>query len=205
MERPIISLAVSIMIFSFSPAHAFTLFVENGIDRPGCDFKNFDLPGVDVGNSPQTSSVCANACGLDTNCQGWSFDAPPIPGTGRCFLKNAICAPTVRATPLNGSIGGVKLQATMSGVENEIDRPGCDFSNFPAVNPTTHAIDPQLCMFVCAEDNRCQAWNFDPRVGSGTCFLKNCVPPPTVPASTSVKSGVKFAPPTIAHAPPTTK
>jgi hypothetical protein len=44
MEKPIISLAVSIMIFSFSPAHTFTLFVENGIDRPGCDFKNFVLP-----------------------------------------------------------------------------------------------------------------------------------------------------------------
>jgi PAN domain len=94
MEKPIISLAVSIMIFSFSSAHAFTLLVENGIDRPGCDFKNFVLPGANTGNSPQTSSVCANACGLDTNCQGWSFDAGTT--TGTCFLKNAICGPTSR-------------------------------------------------------------------------------------------------------------
>jgi PAN domain len=193
MEKPIITLAVSIVIFSFSPAQAFTLFVENGIDRPGCDFKNFDLPGVDTGNSPQTSSVCANACGLDTNCQGWSFDAGTSTGTGKCFLKNARCRPTVRAIPPNSSIGGVKLQATMSGVEIGIDRPGCDFTNFPAINQTTHATESQVCLFSCAEDNRCQAWNFDARVGKGTCFLKNCVPPPTVPASTGVESGVKFS------------
>jgi hypothetical protein len=68
MEKPIISLAVSIMIFSFSPAHTFTLFVENGIDRPGCAFKNFVLPSANTENSPQTSSVCANACALDANC-----------------------------------------------------------------------------------------------------------------------------------------
>jgi hypothetical protein len=116
--------------------------------------------------------------------------------------KNSRCAPTAR----NGTTGGVKLQATMSGAEIEIDRPGCDYQNFPAVNQTTHAIDSQVCLFSCAEDNRCQAWNFDPRAGSkGTCFLKNCVPPPIVPVSTGVESGVKFAPPSIAHAPPTTK
>jgi PAN domain len=103
----------------------------------------------------------------------------------------------MRANPPGGSIGGVKLPATMSGAEIGIDRTGCDFSNFPAVDPTTHAIDSQICMFTCAEDNRCQAWNFDPRVptvGTGTCFLKNCVPPPTVPsAGTGVESGVKFS------------
>jgi hypothetical protein len=180
MERSIICLAVSIMIFVFSPAHAFTLFAEVETDRPGCDFKNFVVPGANDANSRQTFVACMNACGLDTNCQAWSFDARS--GTGRCFLKNNTCG----ATASHGTIAGFKLPATMSGTEPETDRVGCDFASFPAKNP--------LRGITCAEDSRCQAWNFDARSGAPTCFLKNCVPPPTIPAErpNEVTSGVKF-------------
>jgi hypothetical protein len=185
MEKSIACLTASIMTFVFSPVHAFTLFQEQNTDRPGCDFRSFVVPGV---NSVQFSSACMNACGLDKNCVAWNFD--PRSGTNTCFLKNNLCHPTV--SPNTDS--GFKLPATMSGMEFEIDRVGCDFSSFPAKNPLRPGADPQICMITCAEDNRCQAWNFDPGVGTGTCFLKNCVPPPTATPGGRT-SGVKFAPP----------
>jgi hypothetical protein len=172
----------------FPQLHAFTLFFESGTDRPGCDFKNFVVPGAN--NASQFFTACMNASGLDSNCQAWNFEARS--NTGTCFLKNNICGPTVS----HGTVGGFKLPAAMSGPEFGTDRVGCDFSNFPAKNPLTHATDQQICMITCAEDNRCQAWNFDARSGTPTCFLKNCVPPPTAapPANRgNVISGVKFS------------
>jgi len=196
MEKRIICLAVSIMIFVFSPAHAFTLFLpEFNTDRPGCDFRNFIVPGANGSNRFQTFAACMNACGLDPNCQAWSFDTGfGTEGSGTCFLKNNIC----RATPNGHSIAGLKLfprPTQMSAIESEIDRVGCDFSSFSADNPLFGPGDPQICMFRCAEDNTCQAWNFDARSGTPMCFLKNCVPPPRVPPErpNNVASGVKFS------------
>jgi PAN domain len=191
MEKRIIYAAVSIMIFVFSPAHALTLLAEQNIDRVGCDFRSFVVPGA---NGVQFSPVCKNACGLDQNCMSWNFD--PRSGKNMCFLKMNFCPPTVSF----GTVGGLKLTATMSDMEPEIDRPGCDFSSFPAKNPLLAAgADPKVCMITCAEDNRCAAWNFDPGVGTGTCFLKSCAgsPPAPVAAPPGMMSGVKFDPPAI--------
>src|SRR5215813_3125076 len=118
MEKRIICLAVSLMIFVFSPAHAFTLTPEFDTNRPGCDYRNFAVPGANFGSA---YSVCMNACGLDSSCQAWNFNSRS--GTPTCFLKN--CAPN--PTAANGTVGGVKLPATMSGFEGGFDRVGCDY------------------------------------------------------------------------------
>jgi hypothetical protein len=89
MEKRIIRLAVSLMIFFFSPAHAFTLTFENNTDRTGCDYKNFAVPRA---NFPY--AACMNACGLDSTCQAWNFD--PTSGTPLCFLKK-LCPSTKSA------------------------------------------------------------------------------------------------------------
>jgi hypothetical protein len=65
MEKRIICLAVSFMTFVFSPAHAF-LAVENDMDRPGCDYKNFSVPGANDPN--KFFQVCMDACGADSSC-----------------------------------------------------------------------------------------------------------------------------------------
>ena len=186
MEKRIICLAAGIMIFVFFPAHAFTLLNEGGSDRPGCDLGSFPVPGPNPGNSSTVFNACKNACGLDTNCVAWNFDARS--GTGTCFLKNVICGAVISGS----TEGGIKLPATMSEPEIQVERNGCDFSSFPATNPITHGVDDYICIRTCAEDNRCQAWNFDPRVGTGACFLKDCVPAPSVSGSSGVTSGVKF-------------
>jgi len=187
MEKRIICLTVGIMIFVFFPAHAFTLLNEGGSDRPGCDLRSFPVPGANAGNNSTVFNACKNACGLDTNCVAWNFDARS--GTRTCFLKNVICGAVISGS----TEGGIKLPATMSEPEIQVERNGCDFSSFPATNPITHGVDDYICIRTCAEDNRCQAWNFDPRVGTGACFLKECIPAPSVSGSSNVISGVKFS------------
>jgi hypothetical protein len=97
-----------------------------------------------------------------------------------CFLKN--CRPEGRVA--YGTVGGMKFLATMSGDETDIDRVGCDYK----ILANSYA---QLCLIACALDSRCQAWNFDPRSSTPKCFLKNCVPAPTVFGG--MVSGVKFS------------
>jgi PAN domain-containing protein len=173
MEKRIICLAVSLMIFVFSPAHAFTLgALEFDIDRVGCDFKNFVVPNAD-------RTICINACGLDSRCQACNFDSRS--GTPVCFLKN--CAPVPRSSV--GVVGGVKFPSTMSAVESNVDRTGCDFTNF--VVPSSNV---SVCSNACGLDSRCEAWNFDSRSGIPICFLKNCAPEPI--SSVGVIGGVKF-------------
>jgi PAN domain-containing protein len=97
MAKRIICLAVSLMIFVFSPVHAFTMSdLEFNASRPGCDFKNFVPPQASL-------FVCVNACGLDSRCEAWNFDSRS--GTAICLLKN--CAPEPVSTI--GVTGGVKF------------------------------------------------------------------------------------------------
>jgi hypothetical protein len=178
MEKRIIWLAVSLMIFVCSLAHAFVLRVEYDTDRPGCDYKSFPVPGA---NDPRTFyNVCLDSCAADSSCHAWNFD--PRSGTPMCFLKN--CAPL--PTAAKGTVGGVKYSAIMSENEDKIDRPGCDYKNF-----VTNV--PDVCVSACGIDSSCQAWNLDGRSGTNTCFLKNCVPAPTLTNDGRVIGGVKYS------------
>ena len=170
-------LTVSLMILVFSLAHAISLPTEFDVDRPGCDYKSFVVPGA---NDARTYyKVCRDSCAADPSCRAWNFD--PRSGTPKCFLKN--CEPA--ATVAKGTVGGQKISVEMSsfGDENHIDRPGCDYRSFAEVNPF-------FCLTACALDPICQAWNFDSRKTVPTCFLKNCVPAPTV--SNGNTGGVKY-------------
>ena len=101
MEKRIICLAVGLMIFVFSPAHALSLIVEYDRDRAGCDYKSFAVPGA---NDPHAFyNVCMDTCGADSSCKAWNFDVRS--STPMCFLKNCVPAPTVSV----GVSGGVKF------------------------------------------------------------------------------------------------
>ena len=95
MKTRSIFLALSLIIFVFSPARAATMSQrERETDRPGCDTQNFIMPSSDP-------TICENTCGADPNCSAWNLD------TGRCYLKN--CAPPAVA-PRAGQITGVKVR-----------------------------------------------------------------------------------------------
>lgn len=54
------------------------------IDRPGGDYKNFDLNG-------EYPSDCRDACAKDSKCQAWTYVRPGVQGPkARCWLKASV-------------------------------------------------------------------------------------------------------------------
>ena len=55
-----------------------------GVDRPGSDYKDFDLDQPDY-------NLCKNACLAEAECQAWTYVKPGAQGDkARCWLKNAV-------------------------------------------------------------------------------------------------------------------
>lgn len=135
--------------------------MEYGVDRPGSDYKNFNLQRDDP-------NQCQSACMGETACRAWTFVRPGHQGpTARCWLKNRVPA----STDAPCCVSGVKR--ITSSIEYGIDRPGMDYTNFTISN------DPKICRNRCLSEGRCKAWTFV-RPGhqgpSARCWLKATVP-----------------------------
>jgi hypothetical protein len=135
--------------------------MEFGVDRPGGDYKNFNLNS----NNPNS---CRSACMTDAACKAWTFVRPGHQGpTARCWLKNTV--PASKNAPC--CVSGIK-QAT-SSLEFGVDRMGMDYKNFNINN------NPQICKNHCLAESQCKAWTFV-RPGhqgpSARCWLKTGVP-----------------------------
>jgi len=60
--------------------------LERKTDRPGNDYKNFNLSVADF-------NQCRAACRSDNQCQAWTYVNPGVQGpSARCWLKNAVPA-----------------------------------------------------------------------------------------------------------------
>ncbi len=82
------------------------LTAEDNTDRPGADYKNFDLPQPNW-------TLCRDACANDGNCRAYTYVKPGAQGAAaRCWLKssapaavqNGCCISGVRSG--GGSTGG---------------------------------------------------------------------------------------------------
>jgi hypothetical protein len=72
---------------------------ENAIDRPGGDYKNFDVKGGE-GDEP-----CQAACTADNKCRAWTYARPGYVGKeAHCFLKKEIKPPRRRAGFTSGVV-----------------------------------------------------------------------------------------------------
>ncbi len=135
--------------------------MEYGIDRPGGDYKNFNLETSDPNH-------CRSACMGEAGCKAWTFVRPGHQGpTARCWLKNTV--PVSKNAPC--CVSGVK-QVT-STIEYGIDRPGMDYNNFNIKN------DPLICQNRCIAEANCRAWTFVRPGHQGPkarCWLKTTVP-----------------------------
>jgi len=61
--------------------------VEYGVDRPGSDIRNFDLP-------EDNHDLCRGACLSDNRCRAWTYVRRGHQGPRpRCWLKNTAPAP----------------------------------------------------------------------------------------------------------------
>ena len=72
---------------------------ETSIDRPGGDYKNFDVKGAE-GDEP-----CKAACTADNKCRAWTYARPGYAGKeAQCFLKKEIKPPRRKAGFTSGVV-----------------------------------------------------------------------------------------------------
>jgi hypothetical protein len=136
---------------------------EWGIDRPGGDYKSFDLPA-------DQPSLCEHQCAIEGQCQAWTFVHPGVQGPqARCWLKSTVPA----AVQNTCCVSGVK-QVSTGSFEVDRDRPGLDYKSFDLP-----AAQPQLCQQACLSEGQCRAWTYvKPGVQgpAARCWLKSDVP-----------------------------
>jgi hypothetical protein len=69
---------------------------ERNIDRPGADYKNFDLAASDPG-------LCMNSCAGEAQCKAWTYVNPGVQAANaRCWLKTSAPSPTASACCVSG-------------------------------------------------------------------------------------------------------
>jgi len=89
---------ISIMMF-ITPLYvkAAELDYELNVERPGSDYKGFDV----IEGDPL---VCKNTCSNDANCLAFTYVQPGIHGTNaRCYLKGAIPSPVSNISMISGA------------------------------------------------------------------------------------------------------
>ncbi len=81
--------------------------VDSGINRPGGDYKNFEMEPSIAGYAP-----CESACTNATACKAWTFVQSGVQGPkAHCWLKNTI-PPAVRD---GCCVSGVRSQGCLIG------------------------------------------------------------------------------------------
>jgi 1-phosphatidylinositol phosphodiesterase len=153
--------------------------MEEYTDRPGNDWKGFDLPA----SRPE---LCRAACDAASACKAYTYVKPGLHAPGaRCYLKQGVPEPK----PSLCCVSGVKPPLPVGMVENT-DRPGADLKAFNLEEPR-----PELCRAACAEEPACKAFTYmrpDVQGPRARCFLKAQVLEPK--PNTCCASGVKGKP-----------
>ena len=79
-------------------------YAEPNFDRPGQDYKNFELDS--------NANTCEFACTKDTQCKAWTYVKPGVQGAkARCWLKTGV--PPLR--PNSCCTSGLKAGICESG------------------------------------------------------------------------------------------
>ncbi len=137
--------------------------LETDVDRPGLDYRSFDL-------SESRPELCQTECGSDARCRSFTYVKPGVQGPkARCWLKYGIPSPA----PNQCCISAVKVPG-FSPLEYDNDRPGQDYREFDLSEARAEA-----CQDECARDGACKAFTYvRPGYGSATarCRLKAGVP-----------------------------
>jgi hypothetical protein len=72
--------------------------MEGNTDRPGLDYRSFDLPAADP-------KLCQDACAGEANCKAFTYVRPGVQGpSARCWLKSSVPNPVSN----NCCVSGVK-------------------------------------------------------------------------------------------------
>jgi hypothetical protein len=78
------AIVLSLVAFAFTPNGGFAQTFEPGVDRPGGDFTNFDIPG-------RGPHACEAACFENGDCRAWTYVRAGYQGpVARCWLKSYV-------------------------------------------------------------------------------------------------------------------
>ncbi|TAK48505.1 MAG: apple domain-containing protein [Xanthobacteraceae bacterium] len=73
--------------------------IEAATDRPGGDYRHFDVKG----EGPV--DACRNACTADNKCRAWTYVRPGYMGTpARCYLKSRVTPPRRKPCCVSGVV-----------------------------------------------------------------------------------------------------
>jgi len=185
IKQIIISLlkVVLISLISLIPFGSIIYGMEKDTDRPGMDYKNFDLPSPDPNH-------CQNACINDPQCKAFTYVKPGIQGiNARCWLKTGVPALKQSTCCISGikkadagapSVAPVPMQPGLSvitpaaGFESDTNRPGMDYRSFDLSDPR-----PELCRQACEQEHQCKSFTYvkpGAQGPSARCWLKSGVP-----------------------------
>jgi len=166
--------------------------LEWNVDRPGGDYRSFDLPAPSPGE-------CQAACMNEAPCMAFTYVNPGAQGpNARCLLKSAVPAPVAQTCCVSGTKyenapppppppaapppppppawqGRPTTPPPPRQWEPNTDRPGSDYRSFELRSPV-----PEQCRDACWNEAQCRAFTYV-RPGAqaplARCVLKNAVPP----------------------------
>jgi hypothetical protein len=217
VSRPALAGAASLLLVAGctitttgSPAYP-TSALEWNVDRPGSDYRSFDM-------ATPSPEICQQTCLSEPACVAFTYVNPGVQApNARCWLKNAIPNPV----PQTCCVSGTKAGSTVTTVttapapivptsrpaagttwEPTTDRMGSDYRSFDLPSP-----QPELCQDACLREPQCLAFTYvNPGVqgANARCWLKNAVPNPQPNGCclSGVKAGGAPPPPPPPAAPP---
>jgi len=166
--------------------------LEWNVDRPGGDYRSFDLPAPSPGE-------CQAACMNEAPCMAFTYVNPGAQGpNARCLLKSAVPAPVAQTCCVSGTKyenapppppppaapppppppawqGRPTTPPPPRQWEPNTDRPGADYRSFELRSPV-----PEQCRDACWNEAQCRAFTYvrpGAQAPHARCVLKNAVPP----------------------------
>ena len=166
--------------------------LEWNVDRPGGDYRSFDLPAANPGE-------CQAACMNEAPCVAFTYVNPGVQGpNARCLLKSAVPAPVAQTCCVSGTKyenapppppppaapppppppawqGRPTTPPPPRQWEPNTDRPGADYRSFELRSPV-----PEQCRDACWNEAQCRAFTYvrpGAQAAHARCVLKNAVPP----------------------------
>ena len=120
---------------------------EYGVDRPGGDYRNFELQFDAPG-------LCAGQCAQEAQCRAWTYVKPGVQGPkARCWLKNVVPPPVQGATFAISGLRGTTAQPPVPPPTRVAGFVGCfkDTSDFDLKGHLERSAQnsPQRCISVC--------------------------------------------------------
>ena len=132
-----LSLLVAALVFSgFTGITAFAqVNLEPNTNRPGLDYKDFDLP--DPAREP-----CQEACAADPNCRAYTYVKPGVQGAkAHCWLKSGVPPPVKDSC----CTSGVKTLPQQMSPRDLPSNQSNNTSNLP-MPPVNVRVPPSLVM-----------------------------------------------------------